>query len=188
MNRKIKPIKRRSRVRRERDPIPWKYCILTLVCGLIFVAGFFMAARLHFSSIDFGFKNSKLRKELDRLDNEKRRLVLRREMALSSINKTAEKIGFRKSTAESLELVSTRKRIDREVITDGVADEAKPIKAFIQEDEIAEERQSNEMDKKSLKKTVISEPRSGKSGTRKVQADPKVDVGDISAAIIAKKR
>ncbi|MCB1024075.1 MAG: hypothetical protein KDB79_06790, partial [Acidobacteria bacterium] len=93
MNRKIKPIKRRSRVKRERDPIPWKYCVLTLICGLIFVAGFFTAARLHFSSIDYGFKNSALRKDLGKLENEKRRLILHREIALSSISKTAEKIG-----------------------------------------------------------------------------------------------
>lgn len=188
MNRKIKPIKRRSRVQRERDPIPWKYCILTLVCGLIFVAGFFMAARFHFSSIEYGFKNSKLRKELDRIDNEKRRLVLQREMALSSISKTAEKIGFRKSTAESLELVSTRQRIDREVNTDAFSDDAKPIKASIKEDEIAGENQSDEPNIKNIRKTVINELRAGKAGNKKEQTDPKMDVGDMSAALIVKKR
>ncbi|MEZ5345109.1 MAG: hypothetical protein R2681_06075 [Pyrinomonadaceae bacterium] len=188
MNRKIKPIKRRSRVRRERDPIPWKYCILTLVCGLIFVAGFFMAARLHFSSIDYGFKNSKLRKELDKLDNEKRRLVLEREMALSSISKTAEKIGFRKSTPNNLELVTMRKNIDREVVSDIPESDAKPIKAFIKEDETGSISSPEENEKKGLKKTVISESRSGKAGKKKEREEPKFDAGEISAAIIAKKR
>ncbi|NNE98424.1 MAG: hypothetical protein HKN25_05310, partial [Pyrinomonadaceae bacterium] len=47
-------IQRKSRVRRERDPIPWNYCLLTIACGLILVLGFFAAARQHFSSIDYG--------------------------------------------------------------------------------------------------------------------------------------
>ena len=55
----------REQPRRERDPIPWRYCFLTLVAALILVGGFFFAARQHFSSIDFGIKNSKLRKQIE---------------------------------------------------------------------------------------------------------------------------
>ena len=45
-------INKKERIRREKDPIPWRYCLTTLACGLFLVAGFFGAARQHFSSID----------------------------------------------------------------------------------------------------------------------------------------
>lgn len=85
-----------SRAVRERDPIPWKYCFLTLVCGSFLVVGFLGAARQHFASIDYGIKNSKLRKQLSELETEKRRLLLAREVALSpvEIKKAARRIGL----------------------------------------------------------------------------------------------
>ena len=42
MTSRAKSLKRKSTVRRKGDPIPWKYCLLTLVCGLFLVAGFSM--------------------------------------------------------------------------------------------------------------------------------------------------
>ena len=93
-----------QRVKHERDPIPWRYCLLTLICGLFLVVGFFFAARQHFAAIDFGIKNSKLRKQLDDLEDEKRRLVLAKEFAVSptEIIKAAKKIGFSQTTASLL--------------------------------------------------------------------------------------
>ncbi len=92
--------------KRERDPIPWRYCLMTLFCGLFLVVGFFFAARQHFSSIDYGIKNSKLRKQLDELEGEKRRLILEKEIALSpaEIKKSAKKIGLAVMTASNLEV------------------------------------------------------------------------------------
>ena len=89
-----------------RDPIPWRYCILTLCCGLILVTGFFLAARQHFSSIDFGIKNSKLRKQIEELEADKRRLILSKEIALSpaEIKKAAKKIGLTEMTASNIEV------------------------------------------------------------------------------------
>ena len=52
-------------------------CVTVLACG------FFFAARQHFSSMDFGMKNSRLRKQIDDLESEKRRLLLAREVSLS---------------------------------------------------------------------------------------------------------
>lgn len=52
-------------------------CVAVLACG------FFFAARQHFSSMDFGMKNSRLRKQIDDLESEKRRLMLAREVSLS---------------------------------------------------------------------------------------------------------
>ena len=89
-----------------RDPIPWKYCFLTLVCGLMLVVGFFFAARSHFSSIDFGIKNSRLRKQIEELEADKRRLILSKEIALSpaEIKKAAKRIGLTEMTASNIEV------------------------------------------------------------------------------------
>ena len=92
--------------RRDREPIPWKYCLLTLGCGLILVVGFFFAARSHFASIDFGIKNSKLRKQIEELEADKRRLILSKEIALSpgEIKKAAKKLGLAEMTASNIEV------------------------------------------------------------------------------------
>ena len=54
-----------------------------LACATVLACGFFFAARQHFSSMDFGMKNSHLRKQIDDLESEKRRLLLAREVSLS---------------------------------------------------------------------------------------------------------
>ena len=80
----------------DRQGISWKYSVLTLMCGAILVTGFFFAGKLHFSSMDYGIRNSRLRKQLDELESEKRRLLLSREISLSpgELLKSARKIGF----------------------------------------------------------------------------------------------
>jgi hypothetical protein len=67
-----------------------------LVCGLLLVSGFFFAGRQHFASMDYGMKNSRLRKQVDELEAEKRRLLLAREVSLSpgEIKKAAKKTGL----------------------------------------------------------------------------------------------
>src|SRR5437763_11921440 len=67
-----------------------------VLCALLFASGFFLAGRQHFSSVDFGMKNSKLRKQVEDLETEKRRLILAREISLSpnEIRKAAKKIGL----------------------------------------------------------------------------------------------
>ncbi len=125
--------KRKPRVRRERDPIPWKYCVLTLVCGLILVGGFFMAATSHFSAIDYGMKNSKLRRQAEELRSEKRRLLLTREMSLApaGIKKAGRKIGLRYLTSESIEIVSRRKHVSDELLAKQNTKAERSIKAFM---------------------------------------------------------
>lgn len=74
----------------------WQVYALMILCGLLFVSGFFLAGRQHFSSMDFGMKNSRLRRQVDELEAEKRRLLLTREFSLSptEIKKAAKKAGF----------------------------------------------------------------------------------------------
>lgn len=68
--------------------------------------GFFFAARSHFASIDFGIKNSKLRKQIEELESDKRRLILSKEIALSpgEIKKAAKKLGLTEMTASNIEV------------------------------------------------------------------------------------
>ncbi len=97
MNRKkISQVNSKKKSSNRKSPIPWRYCVLTLICGLILVTGFFFAARQHFSSIDYSIKNSRMRRQLDELEAGKRRLLLAKEIALSpaEIKKVAKKIGF----------------------------------------------------------------------------------------------
>lgn len=79
-----------------RDPKRWRTYALMFVCALMLVSGFFFAGRQHFSSMDFGMKNSRLRKQIDELESEKRRLLLAREVSLSpgEIKRVAKKVGI----------------------------------------------------------------------------------------------
>lgn len=63
------------------------------LAGAIVVSGFFLAATQHFSFWDFSIKNSRLRRQIDELQAEKRRLLVAREVSLSpaEIKKAAEK-------------------------------------------------------------------------------------------------
>jgi hypothetical protein len=74
----------------------WNYYVAATAVSCVLVAGFFLAARQHFSSIDFGIKNSRLRRQLDELQAEKRRLLLSKEITLSpaEIKKAAKRVGF----------------------------------------------------------------------------------------------
>ena len=79
---------------------------LMFLCSLLIGSGFFFAGRQHFSSMDYGMKNSRLRKQIDELESEKRRLLLQREIAVSpaEIKKSAKRAGFDDAAAVETEL------------------------------------------------------------------------------------
>ena len=112
--------KNTKQIRRERDPIPWRYCFLTLICGLILVVGFFFAARQHFSSIDYGIKNSKLKKQKTELEDAQRQLLLDKEIFLSpsEIKKAAKKLGLTEMTAANITVFSSDEKPKTEKISD----------------------------------------------------------------------
>ncbi len=89
----------------------FKLYFLMFACLVILVSGFFLAARQHFSSIDYGIRNSRLRKQLDDLEAEKRRLMVSREIAFSpgEIKKAAMKYGMTSVVAEVASLVTGAK-------------------------------------------------------------------------------
>lgn len=109
--RTLTPKEKNERVKRERDPIPWRYCLLTLVCGLILVAGFFWAARQHFSAMDLGIKNAKLREQRQNLKDEAERLYLAKQHLLSpeQIKKAAKKLGLQDFAAQSIQVITATK-------------------------------------------------------------------------------
>ena len=85
----------------------WRTYSLIFVCGMLMVAGVFFAGRQHFSWMDYGMKNSKLRKQIEELEGEKRRLLLAREISLSpvEIKKAAKKIGINNNDSDTAEPV-----------------------------------------------------------------------------------
>jgi hypothetical protein len=91
-------IRARSRSAAPARELPWSFMLLVIVCACVVAAGFFFAARQHFTSMDYSIKNSKLREQLQNLETEKRRLILAREVAVSplAIRKAAGSLGLRK--------------------------------------------------------------------------------------------
>ena len=63
--------------------VSWGYFVLTVICSCVLAAGFFLAAKQHFNTMDYGMRNSKLRKQVEELQTEQRRLMLAREISLS---------------------------------------------------------------------------------------------------------
>lgn len=98
----------RQRAASQAREIPWSFLLLVIVCACVVAAGFFFAARQHFTSMDYGIKNSKLREQLESLEAEKRRLQLAREVALSpaSVRKAARQVGLREITPEDVAVVA----------------------------------------------------------------------------------
>lgn len=96
MNTRNKKRSQKTRSKQQNSMTRWRTYSLMFVCALTLVSGFFFAGRQHFSSMDFGMKNSRLRKQVDDLEAEKRRLLLAREISLSpsEIKKAAKKTGL----------------------------------------------------------------------------------------------
>lgn len=84
---------------------------MTLVCGLILVAGFFWAARQHFSAMDLSIKNAKLSEQRQNLKDEAERLYLAKQHLLSpeQIKKAAKKLGLQDFAAQSIQVITTNK-------------------------------------------------------------------------------
>jgi hypothetical protein len=74
----------------------WPVYIVLPVFGSLLVSGFFLAGQQHFASMDYGMKNSRLKKQIEALEAEKRRLLLAREVSLSpvEIKRAAKKTGL----------------------------------------------------------------------------------------------
>ena len=141
-----------NRVQRQRDPIPWRYCLLTIVCGIILAAGFFLAARQHFSAIEYGIKNAKLRRQRDDLENTQRQLYLAKEIALSpvEIKKAAKKIGFQENAASGMEMMRHKVETVSSAVVK-VADQNLPQSFLPKSATVGEQRPKSDKDSKGNK-------------------------------------
>ena len=149
-----------KKTKRQKNSIPWRYCVLTLFCGLLLISGFFFAARQHFASIDYSIKNSRLRRQLDELEADKRRLVLAKEIALSpaEIKKVAKRIGFTE-TADKIaaavpaslnSAVKPSAEKAKQAISNKIEDVKKAIETPVKEAVKTEKPQSKDKSEKSL--------------------------------------
>lgn len=108
-----------------------KYLLLSSLCGVVLVGSFFFAARQHFSSIDFSIKNAKLRKHVEELESDKRRLQLAREVSLSpfEIKKAAKRIGFLEVAESSGEVLkNAQTAVENAKVTKPAAKPAENLK------------------------------------------------------------
>jgi hypothetical protein len=145
-----------KQISRERDPIPWRYCILTLFCGLILVGGFFFAARQHFSSMEYGINNSKLKKQKDDLEAVQRQLLLAKEIVLSpsEIKKAAKKLGLTEMTAANVEAVYTTNESQEKPKAEKISETKKPNQNVTETNKSTDKK--SEKEAKAEKKPVDS--------------------------------
>lgn len=74
---------RNSQIHRDRDMRALSRLALLLVCGLVLASGFVFAAEQHFAALDYGYKSEGLRRERERLLEEKQHLMLTKEQAFA---------------------------------------------------------------------------------------------------------
>ena len=81
--RRVPSKQRNSQIHRDRDMRALSRLALLLLCGLVLAGGFMFAAQQHFAAIDYGYKSEGLRRERERLLEEKQHLMLKKEQAFA---------------------------------------------------------------------------------------------------------
>ena len=81
--RRVPSKQRNSKIHRDRDVRALSRLALLLVCGLVLASGFVFAAQQHFAAVEYGYKSEGLRRERERLLEEKQQLLLQREQAFA---------------------------------------------------------------------------------------------------------
>ena len=96
---------RNSRINHDRDPRALPRLALLLFCGLVLASGFVFAARQHFAAVQYGYQSEGLRRERDRLVQERQHLLLMKEQAFAPavLESEARELGLRPVAASQLE-------------------------------------------------------------------------------------
>jgi hypothetical protein len=81
--RRVPSKQRNSKIHRDRDVRALSRLALLLFSGLVLASGFVFAAQQHFAAIEYGYKSEGLRRERERLLEEKQQLMLKREQAFA---------------------------------------------------------------------------------------------------------
>ena len=108
--RRIPSQHRNSEVHRDRDVRALSRLALLLICGLVLASGFVFAAQQHFTAIDYGYKSEGLRRERERLLEEKQHLMLKKEQAFAPARLAvqAKELGLKPLMASQLGTESQR--------------------------------------------------------------------------------
>ena len=112
MNR-VPQIQLNVRVRRQRDVAALSRLVLLLFCGVVLACGFVLAAKQHFAAVQYGYQNETLRHERQKLQEERRRLLLEKEQASSParLDPAARQLGLKPATSGQIGSVSVKTEI-----------------------------------------------------------------------------
>jgi hypothetical protein len=72
-----------STIHRDRDVRALSRLALLLFCGLVLAGGFVFAAKQHFAAVQYGYQSEGLRREREKLLEEKQHLLLKKEQAFA---------------------------------------------------------------------------------------------------------
>jgi hypothetical protein len=81
--RRVPSMQQNSRIHRDRDVRALSRLALLLFCGLVLAGGFVFAAKQHFAAVQYGYLSEGLRRERERLLEEKQHLLLKKEQAFA---------------------------------------------------------------------------------------------------------
>ena len=118
-----------------KEPLSWKFCITTILFGVILAAGFFFAASQQFFSMDYGIQNSRLRSEIEDLRSKNRRLRLQKEIALApaAIKMSARELGLTATTVRNLEPMGGVPGVEIAAIQEAPEVAPAPVRTYIKE-------------------------------------------------------
>lgn len=136
--------------------------LLAFLCLGIVVTIFFFGAGQHFSSYDYGIKNSRLRRQLEDLENEKRKLLLAREVALTpdELSRTARRIGISSGAVDNATLAAVRPSQGESMSGNAIPASASASDAgqYVIERAVMTRPVSSAVSQKLIEKTVRSQP------------------------------
>jgi hypothetical protein len=101
-----------STIHRDRDVRALSRLALLLFSGLVLASGFVFAAQQHFAALEYGYKSEVLRRERERLLEEKQQLMLKREEAFAParLAMEARELGLKPLAASQIGTQKTRSR------------------------------------------------------------------------------
>lgn len=105
---------RLQKIKRETDVITWRYSLVFLIVIVLLGTGFLYAAKAHFSAMNYSMKNERLQKEIEELENNQRKLKLKKEIASSpsEVEKAARRLGFRQMSPQDIQVLSKAKSVN----------------------------------------------------------------------------
>src|SRR6266542_3429740 len=110
--RRLPSNQRNSTIHRERDVRALSRLALLLFCGIVLAGGFVFAAQQHFAAVQYGYHSETLRNERERLLEEQRQLLLKKDQASAPamLESAARKIGLRPLQPGQLKAQNTDKK------------------------------------------------------------------------------